>query len=80
MDTEGNEYFDGPSYFHVLADIVDPDNAHMIKKVRTKLRELNVKDHSYSVIRMLAKFKLLMQRINELGGTYDEDDQFLDFW
>ena len=80
MDTEGNEYYDGPSYFHVLADVVDPDNAHMIENVRKRLRELNVKDYGYSVIKMLAEFKLLKQRIGELGGTYDEDDQFLDFW
>ena len=65
---------------HVLADVVDPDNTHMIENVRKKLRELNVKDYGYSVIKMLAEFKLLKQRIGELGGTYDEDDQFLDFW
>ena len=80
VDTEGNEYYDGPSYFHVLADVVDPDNAHMIENVRKKLRELNVKDYGYSIIKMLAEFKLLKQRIGELGGTYNEDDQFLDFW
>ena len=79
-DTEGNEYYDGPSYFFMLADVVDPDNAHMIENVQKRLRELNVKDYGYSVIKMLAEFKLLMQRIGELGGTYDEDDQFLDFW
>jgi hypothetical protein len=29
---------------------------------------------------MLAEFKNLKRRIGELGGTYDTDDQFLDFW
>jgi hypothetical protein len=29
---------------------------------------------------MLAEFKNLKTRISELGGTYDADDQFLDFW
>ena len=79
-DVDGNEYFDGPAYFHVLSDVVDPDNAHMIENVRKRLRQLSAKDCGYSVIKMLAEFKLLKQRIDELGGTYDEDDQFLDFW
>jgi hypothetical protein len=79
-DHLGNSYFDGPSYFFAIADFVDPDNAHLVENVRKELRTLNVKDYGYSVIKMLAEFKNLRTRIQELGGTYDQDDQFLDFW
>jgi hypothetical protein len=48
-----NEYFDGPSYFYLLADLVDPDNTHMIENVRKQLRTLDVKDCGYSMIKML---------------------------
>ena len=80
VDTNGNEYFDGPSYFYYIAELVDPDNTHMIENVRKQLRTLNVKDFGFSVIKMLAEFKLLIQKIEELGGRYDEEDKFLDFW
>jgi hypothetical protein len=79
-DSDGNPYYDGASYFYALADLVDPDNGQMIEKVRKQLRHLNVKDFGFSVIKMLAEFKNLKTRIGELGGTYDDDDQFLDFW
>jgi hypothetical protein len=79
-DVEGNEYFDGPSYFFYIADLVDPDNSHMIENVRKQLRTLDAKHFGFSIIKMLAEFKLLMQKIDELGGRYDEEDQFLDFW
>jgi hypothetical protein len=80
LDADGNPYFDGPSYFYAIAELVDPDNGQLIETVRTQLRELDVKDFGYSVIQMLAEFKNLQTRIGELGGTYDVDDQFLDFW
>ena len=79
-DNEGNVYFDGPSYFFKIADYVDPDNGHLIENVRMELRNLHVKDFGFSVIKMMAEFKRLRQRVNELGGTYDTDDQYLDFW
>jgi hypothetical protein len=79
-DFDGNEYFDGPSYFYSIADLVDPDNSHMIENVRKQLRTLDVKNFGFSVIKMLAEFKLLMQKIDELGGRYDGEDQFLDLW
>ena len=79
-DTDNNPYFDGPSYFWKIAQLVDPDNGHLIETVRRQLRTLNVKDFGFSVIKMLAEFKNLKRRIGELGGTYDADDQFLDFW
>ena len=79
-DTDNNPYFDGPSYFWKIAELVDPDNGHLIENVRKQLRSLNVKDYGFSIIKMLADFKNLKRRINELGGTYDADDQFLDFW
>jgi hypothetical protein len=79
-DSDGNPYFDGPSYYWKIAELVDPDNGHLIENVRKQLRSLNVKDFGFSIIKMLAEFKNLKRRIVELGGTYDTDDQFLDFW
>ena len=79
-DIDGCPYFDGPSYYWRIAELVDPDNGHLIENVRKQLRSLNVKDYGFSIIKMLAEFKNLKRRINELGGTYDMDDQFLDFW
>ena len=52
-DANGNEFFDGPAYFHILADVVDPDNAHMIEKVRNQLSALNIKDYGYHIIKKL---------------------------
>ncbi len=51
-----------------------------VQNLRDQLRSLDVKDYIYSVIKMLADFKNLTQRINELGGHYDQQEQFLDFW
>lgn len=79
-DIDGSPYFDGPSYYWKIAELVDPDNGHLIENVRKQLRSLNVKDYGFSIIKMLADFKNLKRRISELGGTYDADDQFLDFW
>ena len=80
QDFDGNDYFDGPTYFYYIASLVDPDNTHMIENVRRQLRTLDVKDYNFSVIKMLSEFKLLVQKIDELGGTYDIEDQYLDFW
>ena len=79
-DVDGCPYFDGPSYYWKIAELVDPDNGHLIENVRKQLRSLNIKDYGFSIIKMLAEFKNLKRRINELGGTYNMDDQFLDFW
>jgi hypothetical protein len=79
-NSDGNPYYDGPSYFYAIAELVDPDNGQLIETVRTQLRDLNVKDFGFSIIQMLAEFKNLQTRIGELGGTYNVDDQFLDFW
>ena len=79
-DIDGSPYFDGPSYYWKIAELVDPDNGHLIENVRKQLRSLTVKDYGFSIIKMLADFKNLKRRISELGGTYDADDQFLDFW
>lgn len=79
-DSTGNIYFDGPSFFWKLADLVDPDNGHLIENVRKQLRTLSIKDFGYSIITMLAEFKNLKRKIAELGGTYDDDAQYLDFW
>lgn len=80
IDVSGNPFFDGPSYFWKIAELVDPNNDSLVEDVRTKLRTLNVKNHGYSVIQMLAEFKNLRTRVIELGGTYSNDEQFLDFW
>lgn len=73
-------YIDGPALFWKLAEIVDPDNEHLIENVRTEMRGLNVKDFGFSIIKLLSHFQLLMKRVSELGGTYSKDEQFLDFW
>ena len=73
-------YRDGPSLFWKIADLVDPDNESMIEQVKNELRELHVKDFGYSVIKMFAHCRILMKRLVELGGTYSDDEKFLDFW
>jgi hypothetical protein len=70
-DHLGNSYFNGPSYFFAIADFVDPDNVHLVENVCKELRTLNVKDYGYSVIKMLAEFKNLRTRIQELGVTVE---------
>lgn len=79
-DVSGNPFFDGPSYFWKIAELVDPNNDSLVEDVRNKLRALNVKNHGYSIIQMLAEFKRLRTRVSDLGGTYSNDEQFLDFW
>jgi hypothetical protein len=79
-DSDGNPFYDGPSYFWILCEIVDPDNGHLIENVRKHIKTLDVRNFGYSVIKMLAEFKNLQTRLGELGGTYSEDEQFLDFW
>jgi hypothetical protein len=79
-DSDGNPFYDGPSYFWIICEIVDPDNGHLIENVRKQIKNLNVQNFGYSVIKMLAEFKNLKTRLGELGGTYSIDEQFLDFW
>lgn len=73
-------YRDGASLFWKIAEIVDPDNGHLIEEVKMEIRKLHVKDFGFSVIKMLAHFKMLMKRLQELGATYDDDEKFFDFW
>ena len=80
VDTKGNKYLDGPSYFHCIARLVDPDNGHLVAKTKTHLQTLNVKDFGFDVKKMLAEFKNLKTRVADLGGDYSTDDQFLDLW
>ena len=80
QDHEGNAYYDGPSYFYFIAHLVDPDNGHLVDAAKQELRTLDVKNYGYSVQKMLADFKNLRSRVDELGGTYSSDDQFLDLW
>ena len=74
------QFFDGPSYFHHIATLVDPDNGHLIEQPKSELRVLDVKNYNYDVQKMLADYKNLRRRVMDLGGTYSEDDQFLDLW
>lgn len=78
--TSENKYRDGGALFWKIAEIVDPDNGHLVEAVREEIRDMNVKDFGFSVIKMLAHFKLLIKRLDELGGTYSRDEKFLDFW
>ena len=78
---DNSEYFDGVALFHIIARVVDPNNDHLIEIVRKKLRNLHVKEFGLRAIKMLAEFKYLKDRVvNESGGTYSIDDQFLDLW
>ena len=79
-DTDGNTFFDGPSYYFKLTELVDPDNGQLVDDVRNLLRTLRVQDFGYSVIKMLAEFKNLKTRVEDLGGVYSLDEQFFDFW
>ncbi len=79
-DLNGESYYDGPSYFHCIARLVDPDNGHLVSKTKTAIRNLNVKDFGFNVKKMLAEFKNLKTRIYDLDGQYSRDDQFLDLW
>ena len=80
MDLEGNKYFDGPSYFHCIAILVDPDNGHLVAKTKMELRKLNAKEFNYDIKKMLVDFKNLKTRVSDLGGEYSRDEQFLDLW
>ena len=80
QDADGNQFYDGPTYFWKLAEIVNPNNDSMIETERNKLKSLNIKDFGYSVIKMTAEFKNIQTRVEDLGGTYSTDEQFLDFW
>ena len=79
-DLNDNVYYDGASYFHCIAQLVDPDNGHLVSKVKKQLRHLNVKDLGFDVKKMLAEFKNLITRISDFSGEYSIDDQFLDLW
>ena len=71
---------DGPALFWCITRIVQPDNGHLVDKLKTRIRELSVKNFGFSVKTMLSEFISLSDEIGDLGGTYDEDDMQLDFW
>ena len=79
-DADRNQFYDGPTYFWKLAEIVDTNNDSMIETERNKLKSLNVKDHGYIVIKMMTEFNNIRTRVEDLGGTYSSDEQYLDFW
>ena len=37
-DLNGEHYYDGPSYFHCIAMLVDPDNGHLVAKAKKEIR------------------------------------------
>jgi len=37
-DLDGNKYFDGASYFHVITSMVDLDNGHLVSNTKKHLR------------------------------------------
>ena len=80
VESDGTTFFDGPSYYHLIATLVDPDNGHLVESAKSQLRRLNVRDFGFNVQKMLSEFKNLRSRVSELGGSYSEDDQFLDLW
>ena len=75
-----DKYYDGVALFWKIAEVVDPDNGHLVENVRKEIKAINVKDFGYSVSKMLAHFKRLIKRLGELGGTYANDEKFLDLW
>ena len=79
-DLSGNKYLDGPSYFHCIARLVNPNNRRLVSQTKMSLRSLEVKKFGYDVKKMLAEFRKLRKRVADLGGKYSIDDQFLDLW
>ena len=71
---------DGPALFWCITRIVQPDNRHLVDKLKTRICELLAKNFGFSVKTMLSEFISLSDEIGDLGGTYDEDDKQLDFW
>ena len=80
QDKDGASHYDGPSYFHAIARLVDPDNGHLVAGVERQLRSLDVKNYNFDVKKMLADFKNLSTRVVDLGGTLSTDDQLLNLW
>ena len=62
---------DGPALFWCITRIVQPDNGHLVDKLKTRIRELSVKNFGFSVKTMLSEFISLSDEIGDLGGTYD---------
>ena len=71
---------DGPALFWSITRIVQPDNGHLVDKLKTRILDLSVKNFGFSVKTMLSKFTSLSDEIGDLRGTYNEDDKQLDFW
>ena len=37
VTSDGTTFFDGPSYFHFIATLVDPDNGHLVEATKSEL-------------------------------------------
>ena len=77
---EGETYYDGIFYCWLIANLVNPDNEHVVDSLKTKIRDLHIKDFGWSVISLLTEFARLNDEITQLGGAYGQSDALYDFW
>jgi hypothetical protein len=80
VDYDGDIFCHGPTILWLIATEVKPDNGHLVDLIKTKLRTLTVKDYGFSIKLMLTEFASLTEEIGQLGGSYLENEQQLDFW
>ena len=73
LGLKGENYYDGPRYFHGIARLVDPDNGQLVAKAKTEIRNPNIKDFGYDV-------KNMKNQISDISRQYLRDGQFLDLW
>ena len=73
-------FFDGIYYFWLIANHINPDNGHIVDALKTKIRELHIKDFGWSIISLLTEFSRLKDEISQLEGAYDNSDALFDFW
>ena len=77
---ENEIFFDGIYYFWLIANHINPDNGHIVDALKTKIRELHIKDFGWSIISLLTEFSRLKDEISQLEGAYDNSDALFDFW
>ena len=77
---EDETYYDGIFYCWLIANLVNPDNEHVVDSLKTKIQELNIKDFGWSIISLFTKFARLKDEITQLGGAYGDSDEIYEFW
>ena len=77
---EGETYYDGIFYCWLVANLVNSDNEHVVDSLKTKIRDLHIKDFGWSIISLLTEFARLKDEITQLGGAYGQSDAIYDFW